>query len=454
MKIFKILSFLLAILCVSCNVSSIEDFVVGENFIKDKTGVVMIDSMTIKTSTVQYDSIFSNSSGRFLVGANYNSFSGFKNSNSFMEMIFDGEINHTKFVFDSLNLILSYDTYSFGDTTVSQTFTVHQLQEEMKLDDNSYLYTTSKFAYNSVPLGSITFKPKPNSHKNVSIRLSDELGKRLSEMIKDKKDTITNSNLFAKFFNGLVIKSQPDVKGAVVGFRTTDSGSTSTVNTSDTETKPEFRLYYHLSPNPDNLNDLYYKFSYNSDGIYFNQISGDPSNSLIDGISETGNERTSNLTNKSIIVQSGVQLFSKFQFPYVDNLLLMYGSNSSFIGATLRLYPIKGTYKSVKDLPDSLYVYSADRKNQIIAQTTLPGSTTNMAFARLVTIRDVEETSYYDIDISSYIDTELKEQLEINKSLLIGFGSSTANKTANHVVLGGQNSGKYAPLLRVYYYHN
>jgi hypothetical protein len=454
MKTFQILSFLLAILCVSCTISSIEDFVVGENFIKDNTGVVMIDTMTIKTSTVKFDSIFSNSSGRFLVGSNYNTFSGFKNSNSFLEMMFDDEIGHTKFIFDSLNMVLSYDTYSFGDTTVSQTFTIHQLQEEMELGDNGYLYTTSKFAYNSVPLGSITFKPKPNSHKKVSIRLSDKFGKRLSDMIKDQKDTITNSYLFAKFFKGLVIKSQSGVKGAVVGFRTTGPGDTSTETTTDTETKPEFRLYYHLSPNPDNLSDLYYKFSYNSDGIYFNQVSGDESNSLIDGISKTGNERASNLTNKSIIVQSGVQLFSKFQFPYIDNLLLLYRSNSAFVGATLRLYPIKGTYKSADDLPDSLYVYSADRKNQLTAQTTLLGSTSKMAFGRLVTIRDVEEISYYEIDISSYIDTELKEQLEINKSLMIGFGSSTANKTASHVVFGGQNSGKYAPLLRVYYYHN
>jgi hypothetical protein len=426
--------------------------VVGENFIKDNTGVVMIDTLTLKSSVVRFDSIISNSSDRCLVGNNYNSFSGFKNSNTFFEMKFDDVIEHTDFVFDSLNLVLYYDAYYFGDTTVTQTFTVHQLQEKMELGDNGSLYTTSKFKYNNQPLGSISLKPRPHSHRKVNIRLSDSLGKRFAKMIMDKKDTITNESLFVKFFNGLVIKSQSDIKGAVVGFRTTDSGSTTTENTSEIETKPEIRLYYHLSPNPGLLTDLYYKFSFYKDGIYFNQISGNTANSLIDGISDSGNELSDNLTDHHLFVQSGIQVFSKIKIPYVDKLLYL-GKNSAFIGATLQLFPVKGTYRT-RDLPDSLYIYSGDRKNQLSGQIYIPGSTTEVSYAKLVVIKDVEEKVYYNLDISNFIDTELKEELETNRSLMIGFGSAIAKKTADHVVLGGQKDGKYSPVLNVYYYHN
>ena len=452
MKTFQILIFLLAILFASCTNSSIEDFVVGENFIKDNTGIVMIDTLTLKSSVVRFDSIISNSAGRFLVGNNYSSFSGYKNSNTFLEMKFDDEIEHTKFIFDSLNLVLFYDTYSFGDTTITQTFTVHQLQEKMELGESGSLYTTSKFAYNNEPLGSISLKPRPHSHKKLNIRLSDSLGKHFAQMIKDKNDTITNEYLFTKIFNGLVIKSQSNVKGAVVGFRTTDSGTSSTESTTEIETKPEIRLYYHLSPNPNLLTNLYYKFSYYSDGIYFNQIEGNTSNSLIENISDSGNELSDVLTNHHLLVQSGIQIFSKIKIPYVDNLLYM-GKNSAFISATLQLYPIKGTYRT-SDLPDSLYVYSADRKNQLSGQVYMMGSTTKASYARLVIIKDVEETVYYSADVSSFVDTELKEELETSRSLMIGFGSAIAKKTAGQVVLGGQNAGKYSPVLNVYYYHN
>ena len=453
MKTFQILSLLLALFTISCSTSSIEEFVLGDNFINDQTGVVMIDTLTIQSSTVKYDSIISNSSGRFLVGSNYNSFSGYKYANSFMTMKFDDAIEYTKFEFDSICLVLNYDTYYSGDTTITQTIDVYQLQEQMELED-SYLYSTSNFSYNPVALGSVNLKPQPNSHEEVSIRLSDKLGTRLTNMIKEKKDTITTQDLFLKFFNGLVIKARTQTKGAIIGFRAADSGSTEdTGTTSDTETKPEIRLYYHLSPNPNDLHDLYYKFSFVTDGIYFNQISGDSTGSLLENIGNTNNERASKLTGNNVLVQSGIQTFAKLKIPYIDNLLKI-GQNSALVGATLRLYPIKGTYTSTTNLPDSLYVYSADRRNQLIGQVTIPGSTSDYAYARLTIQKEVEETVFYEVDISSFIELELKEELETNLSLMIGYGSSITKKSAEHVVLGGANSGKYSPDLNVYYYHN
>jgi hypothetical protein len=455
MKQFQIPGLLMILFLFSCTSSSIEDFVVGENFIKDQTAVAMIDTLTLQSSTIKYDSIVSNSSGRFLVGSNYNSFSGYKSANTFMTMMFDDAIDNTDFVFDSLSLVLNYDTYYSGDTLQAQTISVYQLQEEMELVD-SYLYTTSNFKCSPTPLGSINLKPQPNSYKEVEIKLSDKLGNRLAQMIKAKNDTITNQDLFLKFFNGLVIKSQSDVKSAVVGFRISDSGSTDDNSKSKIYTKPEIRLYYHLSPNPNDIHDLYYKFSFNSDGIYFNQISCDETNSLMAGISNTSNERSSLLTNSNILVQSGIQVFSKIKIPYIDNLLKI-GKNSALVGATLRLYPMKGTYSSTSELPDSLYVYGADHKNNLIGQVTIPGSSSTdptYAFAILKTYKEVEETVYYEVDLTSFIETELQEKLETNRSVMIGYGSTAAKKTAGHLILGGSNSGKYSPDLHVFYYHN
>ena len=452
MKQFKIPVLLLILFLFSCTNSSIEDFVVGENFINDQTAVAMIDTLTLQSSTIKYDSIVSNSSGRFLIGSNYNNFSGYKTANTFMTVKFDDAIDDTDFVFDSLSLVLNYDSYYFGDTLQTQTIRVYQLQEEMELVD-SYLYTTSNFKCSPTPLGSINLKPQPNFHKEVRIKLSDKLGNRLAQMIKAKSDTITNQDLFLKFFNGVAIKSQSDVKSAIVGFRISDSGSTDDTSKSKIYTKPEIRLYYHLSPNPDDMHDLYYKFSFDTDGIYFNQISGNETNSLMAGMSNSSNERSSLFTNNNTLVQSGIQVFSKIKIPYIDNLLRT-GKNSALVGATLRLYPIKGTYKSTSDLPDSLYVYSADHKNNLIGQVTIPGSTTEYAFAILKTYKEVEETVYYEVDLTSFIETELQEELETNRSVMIGYGSTAAKKTAGHVILGSASSGKYSPDLNVYYYHN
>lgn len=370
-----------------------------------------------------------------------------------MQMVFDDEIENTEFIFDSLNMVLYYDSYYFGDTTATQTVTVHQLEQEMNFGEDGYLYTTSQFAYNMAPLGSINLIPQPGTRKKVSIKLSDQLGRRLAAMIMNENDTVTSDLLFMKFFNGLTIRTNPTIKGAVVGFRMTDSGSEDEDSSVEIKTKPELRVYYHLSPNPDNLSELFYKFSFNAEGVFFNQIVENTSNSLIDGISNTNNERNSELTNQQVCLQSGVQIFAKFSIPYLDQLLLI-GKNPAFICATLKLFPVKGTYAHSDQLPDSLYVYSSNTKNMLTQQIMLPGSTTDAVYARLNIIKNVEETVFYSIDIGNFIDTQLKEEFETNQSLMIGFKSDIAMKTASQLILGGQNSGKYSPELNIYYFHN
>ncbi len=442
---------MLLLLFAACTKSPIQDFVVGDNFIKSQTGVVMIDTLTLKSSTVKFDSLISNSSGRLLLGCNYNPFSGYVHSNTYFELKFDDAFNYTSFVYDSLCLILNYDKYFSGDTTVTQTFNIYQLSQQMALNNN-YLYTTSHFKNYEIPIATVNLTPRPKTHKSISIRLSDLLGNRLSELIKDKSDTLGTQGIFQSFFKGLVIQSQPNAKGAAFGLSVA-AASTGTTSTSSNVAKlPQMKLYFHLSPNPTDLRNLSYTFSFITDGIYFNQISGNSSNSLIDGITNSKNERDSKLTDNTILVQSGIQTYAKIKVPYVDNLLWM-GNNSGLIGANLKLYPVKGTYSSSINLPDSLYVYSADKGNKLSGQVTLPGST-NYAYAILKIQNDVEKTVYYEADISSFLSTELKNDLQTNNSLMIGYGSATAKKTVGQVILGGVNSGLFSPKLNVYYYHN
>jgi hypothetical protein len=457
MRNFQVLLLLLVLIVVaSCTTSPMEEFVVGKNFIKDQAGITKIDTLSLQSSVVKFDSVISNSSGKFLIGSNYNPFSGYKNSNSYLTLKFDGSIDNTKFVYDSLCLVLSYDSYFAGDTLVPQKFSVHPLTETMTIT-NSYLYTTSKFKYDTTPLGSVEFKPRPRSKEQLTIRLSDKFGERLANMIKAKKDTVTSSDLFVKYIlKGIVIKPEPNVDGAILRFRTADI-TTSTKNKN--LLKPEMRLYYHLVPNPNELKDLYYKFSFNSDGIYFNQIEENNKNSAIDGIESYRNEIASKLTGNQTIVQSGVQLFTKLKIPYLDNLSKG-ASNPAVVGAFLRLFPIKGTYTKASELPDSLYIYSANKNNSLLGQVTLPGQSDKYVLVKLardgnrkITVDDKDRV-YYEVDVSAFVEAELAVQTETTNSLFIGFGSTNSKKTAEHVLIGGVNSGKYSPALSVFYYHN
>lgn len=454
MKATGLLLLTFFLLLFSCSISDIEDFVVGDNFVNDDTGVMLIDTVSIQTSTVKFDSVSSNSTGRILVGSNYNSFSGYRSSAAFMQMVFTDNISNKTIAFDSLCLVLSYDSYYSGDTTVRQTFSVHRLLEPLEANKNELVYTTTQFRYDPTPLGAITAAPTPRKSAKMSIRLSDELGERLTGLIVAKKDTVTSESLFLSFFKGLVVKTDENIKGAAVGFRTSSSSSSNSgTSTADLPAAPEMRLYYHLNPNPDNQTGLYYKFVFSSDRAYYNQINDNPEGTVLDNLSQSGNELSSGATEDMIFVQSGVQLFSKFRFPHLDNLLSI-GENSGFLAARLILHPLKGTYRRYSDLPDSLYIYSSERKNKLSEQVLLPGSTDNYALATVKVVREVEETVTYEADVTEFIKSELEETLETRKSMMIGYGESVSGKELKTVVFGGAGSGKYSPELKIYYYHN
>jgi len=463
MRNFQVLLLLFVLLAsASCTTSPMEEFVVGKNFIKDQAGIVKIDTISIQSSVVKFDSVISSSSGKFLIGSNYNPFSGYKASNTYFTLKFDGTIDNTKFVYDSLCLVLSYDSYFAGDTLVSQKFSVHPLTEKLTTTNrnSSYLYTTDKFAYDTTPLGSVEFKPRPRSNNQLTIRLSDTFGGKLADMIKAKKEDITSSTSFMEnVLKGIVIKPEQNVNGSILRFRTADIDKKNVLSKNKNLSKPEMRLYYHLVPNPNELKDLYYKFSFNSDGIYFNQIEENNKNSAIEGIESTRNEKVSKLTGNQTIVQSGVQLFTKLKIPYIKNLTKS-ASNPAVVGAFLRLFPIKGTYTKASELPDSLYIYTANKNNKLLGQVTLPGQSTKYVLVRLGrdqnrnVIVDEKDRVYYEVDISAFVEAEIADQSLTTNSLFIGFGSGSYQKTAEHVLIGGVNSGKYSPALSVFYYHN
>ena len=84
MRNFQVLLLLFVLLAsASCTTSPMEEFVVGKNFIKDQAGIVKIDTISIQSSVVKFDSVISSSSGKFLIGSNYNPFSGYKASNTY-----------------------------------------------------------------------------------------------------------------------------------------------------------------------------------------------------------------------------------------------------------------------------------------------------------------------------------------------------------------------------------
>ena len=118
---------------------------------------------------------------------------------------------------DSMVLVLAYRSY-YGDTSFRQSLNVYRLSEAIHID-SSY-NTNQTFAYDAVPLGSLTYYPRPFSKivvdsdtvaPQIRIRLSQALANDIMHL--NGSSILSTGSNWLNYFRGLFIKSDPISSG-------------------------------------------------------------------------------------------------------------------------------------------------------------------------------------------------------------------------------------------------
>ncbi|MCI0617942.1 DUF4270 domain-containing protein, partial [bacterium] len=200
------------------------EFTLGEEFIESQTDLTVIDTFSVSLSTVILDSVITSGTGNLLIGSYRDNTFGKITSHSYFQIgvpaSFDAENDD---VYDSLNLFISYNKYSFGDTTKSQRISVHQLTENIELGNNSAITSKTSFSYNPIPIGSIIYTPKPNGAADtLAIRISDGIGFDLFTKLKDGSEILADNERFINYFHGLVLAADEAYEGSTIGFNAND----------------------------------------------------------------------------------------------------------------------------------------------------------------------------------------------------------------------------------------
>ena len=430
-----IIGFVVIATLISCNLSQIEEFEVGQDFIDSNSGVVLIDTMSISTSTTRVDSIVTSELSGLLVGGYRNSSTGTMTCSPFFE-INSGSftIDDDDLVYDSLVVRLSYNGYYIGDTTKQISFNVKQVAEELKLNDDGYLYNTSSFQMDSESLGGINFYPQPHSINNLYVRLSDKLGEKLFNNIINKNDTMSNSSYFQEYFKGMALVSNENQNQSAVGF-SHDSVSV--------------RVYYHEEvKTTESKEKTYFSFPVSSSDVWYNQIKHNANGSLLELIGQHKNELPSSSTSDLTMVQSGSGIYTKIRIPGVD-YLKGYGKNVVFIASKIQITPLRDSYSEMNPLPDSLSVYIADRNNRITSQLS---NSLGYVYASKVVPAGFDKLPYYEIDITPFFTSEMTDLSIAKNSLLIGSVASKSGSTINPIVFSQTSSEKEIIKLHVYCY--
>ncbi|MFH6990360.1 DUF4270 family protein [Flavobacterium collinsii] len=435
-----ILMLFLAIGLFSCGTDSdAGEFVVGSDYLAVGNKVILIDTMSVEVSTINFDSLVTSNQKRILVGNYEDPIYGKVKSNSYFQLASDSytlkndgsDTETTNYVFDSISMILKYDKYYYGDTTRVQTFHIHRLIQKVKPNTENYnFYNNSVLSYSDESLGAISFKPRPVEKDSINIKMSSAFGAALFQKLKKRE--ITDFDSFNEYLKGLVLVSSTSNSGSVIGFHVATS---------------KVRLYY--SKYQANTEEIPYiiDFEILDAQKQFNSISSDKTGTIIQNLPASNSKLSSSLTNRQGFIQAGTGVACRIDFPNIKQLKNI-SANGAIVDAQLVLKAVNNTYSEKYPLADSLKIYVSDNLNRI--STSLVNSAGTAVFGLLNKKSDeFNENVGYSIPIGYFLQKEMLKQSNIRSSLILTLPG--ISKTVNRIVLGDQKHLNNKLQLKIYY---
>ena len=288
---------------------------IGDDLFSVEVGLNYSDTISVKSSTVLIDSIYTGSPSTIWVGSFSHPVLGLAESAVYTQVSnIDTLFAKSTSVYDSLTLRLTYASYQ-GDTTKAQTLSIYRLLDS--LNRGTDYFANSSVRSDPTVLGRFTFKPRPIRSKTINgdsilydtlrFRMSDTFGKELLSKYADVT-VAAGSKGFRDYFPGMLFKSSTVSSGAMIGFNPGYSRMTLHFHNPGDTTKYYMDYYFSLS------NSLYPELL-----ARFNQIKSTKTGALAT-LQNPGNIVSSTQTSGLTYIQAGTGVATKVEFPYLLNL--------------------------------------------------------------------------------------------------------------------------------------
>lgn len=413
----------------------------GDNidFPRDENPITMemTDTVTVIASSYLLDSLPTSNTGSILLGQVDDPHFGKTRLSSYFQVgipvLNNGTIPEDA-VFDSLNLVLKYNKYVYGDTNEVQRFSAHQLTKRIKLIKveqavepeerpifvkEEALYSTSKFEYDPVPLGEISLSPKPFSSDSLAIPLKKSLGQEFFKMLINKDSRLNSNEDFLNYFKGLVLTTGDNGK-SVLGF--------------DAE-KLKIVLYYNYKGADGFPKKGTVQFNLNDKQYQFNHIDADRNKTRLQALHYQSRELSAEATNKEFFVQAGTGIVTKLSLPGLTTFLQQPGIGVN--DAELVIETESSSYKVFK-APQELNLFISNSSNtptQVL--TNADGKSIQMA--KFQPGNDAGSKAKYVFQLGGYIDAIRKGKYK-KTALMLSLPFDPLTKTVNRLHIANGES--------------
>jgi len=430
---FFLLSSILALFSlVSCQKQPNLTF--GNTYVGDNNGanIVLVDTSTVSLFTLFVDSTSTAGTGFLQVGQYDDPYLGSVTSRAYLQIAPPSspsvDVNDS---YDSIGLVMLFKKSNpfYGDTTQIQTFVVNQVDSLYQLGSfQSGFNSRSVLPLDPTPLGSASALIAPNipytsqgSGDTVKIKLDDNLGHTLWNMIYNKSDTVNKLVNWLDWFHGICISPGTGSKGVIYGFQ--DSAT--------------MRIYYHKAgvySTP-----AYIDFGITNKGQQFNNIMVNRSTSPLKNlVLPTQNPQTppatpSSLTANASYVQSITGLSVKLTIPFLNDIALR-PDYLSVLRAQLTVRPDLNSFSTSWPLPPQLTLYGTNLTN--VPQGLIQGAS-GVQNGNLVVDFLHPLNMVYTYDVTSFVKAQITNTDPTAKQngLLLEMSSNTGTSSFARAVL-------------------
>ncbi len=424
------------VLLQSCGDENLNQLRMGEEYINDESGIVLIDTLSLELSTVIMDSVLTSSTSTALVGKYNHEIFGEVNADAIFRLSLPQRLSfEEEDVFDSITISMNYNDYFIGDTTEVFQLQVFELVTDLEELRRTGFYNISEVDTKDEKLGNLTLYPQPNKSDMLEMRISDDLGKKWFDLLVHEEEEFQGVRNFQDYFKGIVLRGNGNNK-SIVGFEASD-------------TSLYVNLYYHRIN--EDVEELEVKFPLENSYYQFNTIKSERDGTDFQSLLVQDEGIKSKETQDVSIVQGGTGLVTKVNFPGLANVFQLVQLDQ-IIKAELILKPIKGA-DEINDLPFNLLVYESNRVNKING-AVVDNQNNPVPMIFNPPVDHYGSLGYYSIDITEYLVRSLiTGYFNQDNALLISLPSDGISETVTTLMLGGEANEDYTPELKLYTYY-
>lgn len=392
------------------------------------------DTLTLEMKTLRLDSTLTSGMATLLCGQHNDPYFGRSSAHTYFQLQLPTDKTlEDEAIYDSLQLRLPMNSNVYGDTALTQHIGVYRVEQDIRLPENGYaLFSHYTFRTGSTALGALDRAIRPSEDTLVTIKLTDDLGRSLFQLLRNKSSEVFSQDEFLQYFKGLSLKS--------------GNGSAS-INSFKLNDSLVMRLYYHF----DGL-EITYKhldFTTYNPNLQFNHIETDRSGTLLSALSPTHKTIPSSQTGNMTFVQSLSQVVTRIDIPGLKSLPEL-GKFFKIMRATLTVRPVGGTYTGPYTLPPRLTLCETDNLNNITDTLVSPNGT-GVQYGDLTIDNLYNLNTTYTYDITGYCIAEANSNSSTTRGLLLIPTSGDFATNFNRAVIGDKWNKNNKISIQVYY---